>query len=60
MATVHDAAYKVFRSFGMTIKGRHVDNAADLDAALAASFAHTGPSLIEVETTSTPSGMFDE
>jgi len=45
---------------GYGIEASHVDNATDLDAALAASFATTGPSMIEVETAPTPSGMFDE
>jgi benzoylformate decarboxylase len=45
---------------GYGIVATHVENAADLDAALAASFAHRGPSLIEVETTPTPSGMFKD
>jgi benzoylformate decarboxylase len=45
---------------GYGIDGVHVDNATDLDAALAKSFAHRGPSLIEVETSPTPSGMFKD
>jgi benzoylformate decarboxylase len=45
---------------GYGIEARHVENATDLDAALAASFAHRGPSLIEVETAKTPSGMFKD
>lgn len=45
---------------GYGIEARNVDNAADLDAALASSFAQRGPSLIEVETAATPSGMFDD
>lgn len=45
---------------GYGIKGCHVDNATDFDAALADSFAHRGPSLIEVETSPTPSGMFKD
>ena len=45
---------------GYGIKGVHVDNATDLDTALAESFAHRGPSLIEVETSPTPSGMFKD
>jgi benzoylformate decarboxylase len=45
---------------GYGIEATHVENAADLDAALAASFAHRGPSLIEVETEPTPSGMFKD
>jgi benzoylformate decarboxylase len=43
---------------GYGIDGRRVDGADDFDAALEASFSSPGPTLIEVETAATPSGMF--
>jgi benzoylformate decarboxylase len=43
---------------GYGVPGKRVDSAADLDEALAAAFASRGPSLIEVPTQATPSGMF--
>lgn len=43
---------------GYGVPGRRVETAAELDVALGEAFASGGPSLIEVETDATPSGMF--